>query len=254
MGVMAKIHLILKKEDIDLEQMKDNKIAVVFDVLLATSTIAACLHYGAKEVIPVMNGEEARAISMEEENDCLLVGEYEGKTIDQFHAPFPLSLKEHVRDKIVILSTTNGTVAIKRSIQANKVYTCSLLNGLAVANVISRNHQDETLIVVCSGSSGEFNIEDFYGAGHFINHLMKNDLVEWELSDAALAAMLFYQGNEQSNVEILTNSRVGEMLARYNAIEDCHYVAKKDLLDVVPVLREDGRLVNEIKSMSDVCD
>jgi 2-phosphosulfolactate phosphatase len=44
----------MKKEEIDGRKMQ-GKIAIVFDVLLATSTITMALVDGAKSVIPVRN-------------------------------------------------------------------------------------------------------------------------------------------------------------------------------------------------------
>ena len=56
---MGKIEVIFKKEDIDPASMK-GKIAVVFDVLFATSTITAALADGAKGVFPVLDHVQAR--------------------------------------------------------------------------------------------------------------------------------------------------------------------------------------------------
>lgn len=82
---MRKIHLLLKKEEIDEQKISENKVAVVFDILLATSTITSALEFGAKQVIPVLNGTDAEKIaSTMNGEDCVLVGEYQGKTIDGF--------------------------------------------------------------------------------------------------------------------------------------------------------------------------
>ncbi|RBN37955.1 2-phosphosulfolactate phosphatase, partial [Priestia megaterium] len=54
----GKVHVILKKEEL-LAKKLEGKTVVIFDVLLATSTIAAALQQGAIEVIPVKNEEEA---------------------------------------------------------------------------------------------------------------------------------------------------------------------------------------------------
>lgn len=96
---MGKIHVVTRKEEIDGAKMKD-KIAVVFDVLLATSTIATVLEHGARSVIPVLDGEQARSLAAEmNKDDCMLVGEYEGRTIDGFLDPNPSALKAFAKGK-----------------------------------------------------------------------------------------------------------------------------------------------------------
>lgn len=49
----GKVHVLLKKEEI-LEEKLEDKIVVVLDVLLATTTITTVLSHGAEKVIPVL--------------------------------------------------------------------------------------------------------------------------------------------------------------------------------------------------------
>ena len=240
---MVKIHLLWKKEEIDAVQMNEDKIAVVFDVLLATSSITTCLAYGAKNVIPVLDGaealQEAKKFRLEE---ICLVGEYNGITIDGFLDPMPLGLQEQVNGKTVVLSTTNGTVAIRKSASAKEVYIASLLNGEAVAQNLLETYEDETIIVVCSGSQNQFCIEDFYGAGYFINQLADAyGKDKADLTDSALSAKLFYERLADQAVEVLSESRVGKMIANYGCQEDVAYVSQQGVLSVVPRL-VDGKV------------
>lgn len=239
---MPKLHLLLKKEEIDEIKMQQDKTAVIFDVLLATSTISACFLHGAKEVVPVLDGDEARRQAEGRESGTFcLVGEYNGRTIEGFLDPNPLALKDQIKGKTVFLSTTNGTVAIRKSAAANRVYTASLLNGLAAAKKIAQDHRHETIIAVCSGSGGEFCMEDFYGAGYFIDCLM-NDPGHWELTDSAKAARLFYQSNIDRAEEIMNMSRVGEMLMRNGFEEEIEFIAERGIVAAVPWL-ENGKLI-----------
>jgi 2-phosphosulfolactate phosphatase len=243
---MGKIHLLLKKEEIDPQKMEENKVAVIFDVLLATSTITAALHNGASEVIPVLDEKEARAEALHcEEGSYVLVGEYRGKTIDGFLSPNPLALKGKVEGKKVILSTTNGTVALKKSLLAKKVYAASLLNGSAVAEELIKKYYGETIVIVCSGSFDEFNMEDFYGAGYLIDCLLSNDKAAWEMTDATLAAYHFYNGTKNNAKEILKTSRVGRMLASYGFENELQFVSQHGLYDVVPYMDKNHRIVAE---------
>ena len=85
---------------------------------------------------------------------------------------FPKNLS-HGFDQL-IYSTTNGTVAIKNSINAKKIYVGSLLNAKATIDDLINNYNEETILIICSGSIGRPNLEDTFGAGYFINLLRKN--------------------------------------------------------------------------------
>jgi 2-phosphosulfolactate phosphatase len=238
-SIMSKIHLLLKKEEINPQKINDNKVVVIFDILLATSTITTALQFGAKEVIPVLNGEEAlkEAASRENGSYCL-VGEFQGRTIDGFLSPNPWQLRNSLQDKTVILSTTNGTVALKKCAVAKKVYAASILNGKAVANHLKTTLIDETIILVCSGSSGEFNVEDLYGAGYFINCLVNEAGEEWELTDSAFAALNFYLAYKEVGKEILSQSRVGKMLIANGYKEEIEFISRESIFSIVPILKD----------------
>lgn len=240
-----KIHLLLKKEEIDKQKMADSKIAVVFDVLLATSTITSALEFGAKEVIPVNDRKEAEKEAAGREKDCfVLVGEYQGKTIDGFLSPNPLELREKIEGKSVILSTTNGTVALKNSADAQRVYAASLMNCRAVANHILKDYQGETIVVVCSGSSNEFNVEDFHGAGCFIDCLIKEYDKEYFLTDSAYAAQSFYHRHNLNSNDILKDSRVGRMLSKHGFDEEIEFVSRQNIFTTVPMLMDKKRIID----------
>ncbi|WP_243549344.1 2-phosphosulfolactate phosphatase [Priestia megaterium] len=227
-----KVHVILKKEEL-LAKKLEGKTVVIFDVLLATSTIAAALQQGATEVIPVKNKEEARnKAKTYKPDEIALVGEYRGKTIEGFFDPNPSTIKQYVKNKTVILSTTNGTVAIRSAEKAKQVYAASLLNGEAVARAVYQQGQAETVLLVCSGSSDRFCLEDLYGAGHFINCLLR--LKTFHLTDAAKAALLLYEAYEHSPLEILKRSSVGEMLTQYGFLDEIGFVSRKNVYSVVP--------------------
>ncbi|WP_230199754.1 2-phosphosulfolactate phosphatase [Bacillus andreraoultii] len=242
-----KIHTLLKKEEIDSVQMNKDKIAVVFDVLLATSTITACFYYGANRVIPVMDGNEALVEAKNiQDREVALVGEYNGVTIEGFLDPLPSILQRQVLGKDVILSTTNGTVAIRKSSSAKEVYIASLLNGNTVCEHIAKQYNGETIIVVCSGSSNTFCLEDFYGAGYFISQLIKTIGIEnVELTDSSLAATLFYENRAHESLQILTKSRVGANLKKYHYEYDLSFVSQQGVLPLVLKL-EDKKYITSV--------
>lgn len=250
---MRKIHVLFKKEELDQERSLKDKVIVVFDILLATTTITAILESGAKAVIPVLHGKEGKEeAENHEDGSFLLVGEHQGVTIDDFHSPLPIGLMEKVQGKTVILSTTNGTVAIWNASEAKQVYAASLLNSAAVAKQILENYKNETILLVCAGSSGSFNMEDFYGAGYFVECLLTHSAGPLERTDAACAAHRFYQGNASVGEDILKQSRVGKKLQQYGHEKDISYAARRDLYSIVPSVK-DGKyvVINQISETGD---
>ncbi|WP_260471876.1 2-phosphosulfolactate phosphatase [Bacillus sp. HMF5848] len=246
---MGRIHVLLKKEDIDEVKIQDDKVAIVLDILLATSTITSALQHQAHSVIPVLNKEEAEQVAKNfVKEEIELVGEYEGKTLDGFLDPNPLSLQKQIVNKTMILSTTNGTVAIRKCEGAKEIFVCSLLNAKAIAKAVTSKFKEETIIIVCSGSSNNFCMEDFYGAGCLIKCLLE-EFSQWELTDAAKASYKFYKGI-QSGEDLLRETRVGQMLLQYGFDEELAYVAKENQFDVVPIVTNNSHIINNSLCLS----
>lgn len=242
--LLANIHLLLTKEELENHPIEKKNVAVVIDVLLATSTIVTSLYYGAKEVIPTLNRNEALAKTESlEKGSFHLIGEYKGKKIDGFTEPLPLEMKKKIKNEAVILSTTNGTVAIRNAATAKKVYISSLLNGHAVAKEIAKKHKKDMITVVCSGSRGTFCLEDFYGAGYLINELVK-DSPNWQLTDPAKAALIFYEQKSTRSIDILESSSVGQMLIKSGLKDELEFSSRQGILSIAPYLTNDKIIVN----------
>jgi len=146
-------------------------------------------------------------------------------------------LEQDLAGKTVIYSTTNGTVALSKSQEAAHVFAASLVNAEAVVDRIERTFANETVLLVCSGSADNFNLEDFYGAGHFVEHFQKHG--DYELNDAARGAKLVRRGYDARTV--LMGSRVGLMMQAKGLANEVEYCAQVDILDVVARL-EGGAL------------
>ena len=232
-----KIHVLLKKEELDAQRLPC-KTVVVLDILFATSSIVAALAHGAAEVIPTLDGAAAQAeAARHPAASCVLSGELNADTLPGFVHPTPLALlKENLAGKTLVYSTTNGTVAVAKSREADHVYAAALLNGEAVVKHIAQRHADETVLIVCSGSADNFNLEDFYGAGYLVSLFAQQDR-EHEFTDAALAAMLLHEKCEAG--ECLRRARVGRMMLDRHLDREVDFAAQKRLYDVVPKL--DGK-------------
>ena len=235
-----KIHVLLKKEELDAQRLA-GKTVVVLDILFATSSIVTALAHGAAEVIPTLDGAAARAeAARHPAGDCVLSGELNAETLPGFVPPTPLHLlAENLAGKSLVYSTTNGTVAVNKARGADHVYVAALLNGEAVVARIAERHAGETVLIVCSGSADNFNLEDFYGAGYLVSLFARQPLAH-DLSDAALAAMLLYERNDAG--ECLRRARVGRMMLERRLEREVNFAAQKSRYAVVPKLDGDRLL------------
>ncbi len=235
-----KIHVLTRKEELD-DVRVPGKVIVVLDILFATTTMVAALAHGAKEVVPVLDEAAARAQAKTFTADAfVLAGELHAEVLPGFAHPAPLSLIEHgVAGKTLVYSTTNGTVAMTQAAGAARVYCGALLNAQAlVAHIVAR-HPSETVLIVCSGSGNNFNFEDFYGAGYFVERFQAHLGNAADLSDAARAALMVYR--HASSPEALLECRVGRMMAARGLRREVEFAARRDAFPVVPAL-EQGRL------------
>lgn len=236
---MSKIHILTKKEELDNQRLA-GKVVVVIDILFATTTVAAALAHGAAEIIPVLNKDAAlQEASARAAGSYVLSGELNATTLDGFAHPTPLALRrENLAGKTLIYSTTNGTVALSKSREAGEVYAASLVNGEAVVDHIERQDASQTVLIVCSGSADNFNLEDFYGAGYLAS-LFAHRKSAHEFSDVALAAQMLH---DRSNaMECLTEGRVGRMMIARGLEDEIRFAAQKSCFAIVPKL-QDGRL------------
>jgi 2-phosphosulfolactate phosphatase len=234
-----KIHVLTKKEELDSVRIP-GKLVVVLDILFATTTMVTALAHGATEIVPVLDEAAARAFGNDlPEDSFVLAGELYAETLQGFAHPAPLSLLEHgIEGKTVVYSTTNGTVAMTQAAGAARVYCGALLNARAIVERIVSQHARETVLIVCSGSVGNFNLEDFYGAGYLVS-LFARSGGRHELSDAALAAQLLHDRGDA--YECLAQGRVGRMMLERGLERELRFAAQKSRFDVVPRLAG-GRL------------
>lgn len=233
-----KLHVLTKKEELDSVRVQ-GKVVIVLDVLFATTTMVAVLANGAREVVPVLDEAAARACA-QDMGGCVLAGELYAETLPGFAHPAPLSLIAHgVRDKTVVYSTTNGTVAMTQAAGAARVYCGALLNARALVEHIVARHAGETVLILCSGSGNNFNYEDFYGAGCFVDHFSQR-MSSVDLSDAARAARALYRHARMPDA--LLECRVGAMMVKRGLRHEVEYACRVDSLPVIAAL-DKGRVV-----------
>ena len=175
-------------------QMRDehrmDRTVIAFDVLRATTTMAAALECGVRSIRIFGDIASARkafddAVESELIGKKLLCGEVNclpptgfsmGNSPRQFTA-------EH-RGRTVFLSTTNGTKAILAGRGAKQILIGCLTNALAVARCALATQCPITLL--CSGTNGDVSMEDLLGAGAVIDRL-RQQRRSLKLSEQSLA-------------------------------------------------------------------
>lgn len=231
------LHVLFTKEALDPTRLPD-KVVVVIDILFATTTLAHVLAEGVADVRLAAGEEEAYQLKADV-HAPLLAGEYHADTIAGFAPATPLALAKHgVSGRNLIYTSTNGTVALLRAAPAAGVYAASLQNGAAVARHVATAHPHATVLLVCAGSLGRFNLEDSYGAGHLAMHLTAQR--DYVCSDATLAALRIRRGHEP--FDVLEESRIGRMMRSRGLLDEVAFAARTDTLDKVPVLGQGQRI------------
>jgi 2-phosphosulfolactate phosphatase len=211
-----RVHVVVKKEDIDPARL-EGRVVFVLDILFATTTIVTALEAGATEVVCAQNADEARAIAGKMvPGTYSIAGEHHLAAIPGFASPLPLELagSEGLAGKPLVYSTTNGTVALRRAAGAAAIYAVSLRNVAATLDHCAAHVEDAPLVVVCAGSAGALNLEDFYAAGCVVDRLLADR--RWALdpargvSDTALAAHATFRGSDAWTA--LGRSRIGRIV------------------------------------------
>jgi 2-phosphosulfolactate phosphatase len=228
---MPSVHVLSQKELLEPDRL-GAQVVVVLDILFATTTIAYAFSEGVSSIWPAVSHAEAVSIAARV-GPCVIAGEHLAEPLPGFAAATPLMLsREPLSGSRLVYCTTNGTVALRHCADAAHVYAGALVNGAALVRHVVCEHPDSPVLIVCSGSVGRFNLEDFYGAGHLVAHFAHYP--GYEFDDAARAALMLRQANDP--LAALSTSRVGKMMCARSLAYELEHAARTDVLDVVPRL------------------
>jgi 2-phosphosulfolactate phosphatase len=162
--------------------LRSADVAVVIDVLRATSTATQALATGYQTVICADSIERALGLRAP---GRVLAGERECRKppgFDQGNSPTEATTRHGSE---LVLATTNGAPTIVAAVtHAQRVLLACLLNLDAVLGWLGHDgeHQPRSLQIVCSGTGGAVALEDVYVAGRL------SCALAGPRSDAALVA------------------------------------------------------------------
>ncbi|HLV97598.1 MAG TPA: 2-phosphosulfolactate phosphatase [Ktedonobacterales bacterium] len=247
-------------------------VAIVIDVIRATTTLATLFDGGCERVLVAGDIREARAFAAGQPGAYLLAGEVGGLRPPGFdfgNSPVELAAAD-VRGREVIFSTTNGTRALHACAQAGAILAGSLRNAQAVSRAALRlalavspaeqpappadqprqppsgetaseariepEQNTPRVVIVCSGRLGRPAVDDTLCAGVMLEHLE-------HLAPALGCALTLLDGAQLARsvaagasalLEVLRASAAGQAVAKVGLEADLAFCAEVDASESAP--------------------
>jgi 2-phosphosulfolactate phosphatase len=240
MSTKPTIHTCLSPALLHLYDLSES-VVVIIDVLRATSTIAAALHNGARHIIPVEKVSEC--IELGKKIDGITAGERDGRVAEGLqygNSPFeyPASF---ISDKVLILTTTNGTKLLHMAVAAGaaEIITGAFSNLSAVCqHLIDRG---KPVVLACAAWKDRVNLEDTLFAGAVVNQLLGTFDVPCDASK--IAASLFKEA-QPDVFEFMKNRNASHYrrLMGFGLERDIRHCLTPDTAPVLPIFREEKLL------------
>lgn len=216
----------------------DFEIAVVIDVLRATTAISAGLEAGVDRIIPVSTVEEAKAY---QRRGTIAAAERGGQIVEGFdmgNSPRAF-MDPSMKGKTVALTTTNGTRAINIASEMPTVIIGALVNLDVVNDWLLA--QEKSVLLLASGWKNKFNLEDTICAGAIADHLLESGKFQ-AAEDSTIAAKFIYRSAKENIFSFLKASSHRRRLRNLNLNEDVKFCLTPNTVKTIPVLRN-GELV-----------
>ena len=220
----------------------EGKVAVVVDILRATSCMTTAFAHGIKEIIPV---DSLDICTNYGSKGFLTAAERNGQKVEGFNfgnSPFSF-MSEEIKGKSLCVTTTNGTRAIELSKdRADEVIVGSFLNLSTVAAYCQE--QDRDVVVVCAGWKGRVNLEDSLFAGALVAKLQNHFSIDL---DAAKMALSLYESSKDDMMKALDGCNHIKRLQKFNIQKDIDFCLKLDQYNVLPKLEGKSLIRQDLK-------
>lgn len=211
------------------------KIVVVVDIFRATSCMVAGLSNKVKAIYPVATVEECLVLG---EQGMLMAGERGGIKIEAFdlgNSPFDY-LQDHVAGREVAVSTTNGTLALSKSQEADEILVGAFLNLATTTQYLKGLKKN--LIIHCAGWKGTVNLEDTLYAGALIDRIGNAELKD----DAAFLAHSLFLQHQNDLLSAAEQSAHAQRLAVFGIKKDIAFSLQDSIYNSVIRLEGDKLL------------
>lgn len=211
-------------------------VAVVIDVLRASTTMLHALAAGCTCIRPCAEVDEARALAGSlPAGKTLLGGERGGLPLPDFdlgNSPRAYT-SARCKNTILVMTTTNGTQALLRAAEADRVLIGAFGNFSAVCAQLRQERRP--LHLICAGTDGEVTLEDTLLAGALVDCL--GDAKDARLNDSARLAWDCFENHGRLLQGALELSHGGRHLTALGLGEDIRAAAAVDQFALVPELK-----------------
>ncbi len=223
---MRKVEICFSPELIHLHELK-GKIVVVVDIFRATSTMISALGNGIEEIKIFADLEACRALS---HAGYLIAGERNGLTAEGFElGNSPISYMDHAfQGRKLAMTTTNGTLAISKSIGADEILIGAFPNLSATVSYLQNQNKD--VLIHCAGWKGMFNLEDSLYAGALAKNLESSHQAD---EDGAIAMKALYENEGHDLKGFLSQASHAKRLQNHNIEADIDFCLTLDLFTLV---------------------
>ncbi len=233
-----RIDVLLTPAEAGARSLSGRAVAVI-DVLRATSTIVEAMANGARAIVPVAEIEDAlRLAKTHGGENVLLCGERRSRKIEGFdlgNSPLEFT-SEAVADKLVVMTTTNGTRALIAGETADRCLVASYLNESAVAEALAAAEKPVTLL--CAGRRGRFSLDDALCAGSILRNLRTRLAGGVRLNDAALAVQALERRYRARLENVIRRTAAARQIVAAGLAADIDYCLTRDRHRVVPVMSD----------------
>jgi 2-phosphosulfolactate phosphatase len=213
-------------------------LAVVIDVLRATTTIVHALAAGCKCIRPCAEVDEAKELAGSlRAGKVILGGERRATPLAGFdlgNSPGEYTATA-CRGTTLVFTTTNGTQALLRAAEAERTLIAGFVNYSAVCEQLRTDSRP--VHIICAGCEGEAALEDTLLAGALVEYLCEE--MEVNLNDSARLAWDCFENHGRVLLGALEISTGGANLKRLGYEEDLKAAAEVDKFAIVPELRRD---------------
>ena len=223
---MRKVEICFSPELIHLHSLQ-GKIVVVVDIFRATSTMVAALANGISEIRTFADLEDCRAMK---EQGFLIAGERNGLTAPGFEmGNSPVAyLNGDYEGRKLAMTTTNGTLAISKSSEADEILIGAFPNLGATIEYLQKKDQD--VLIHCAGWKGMFNLEDSLYAGALVKSL---EATHEASEDGALAMKALFEKEGHDLKGFLSQASHAKRLQNHNIESDIDFCLTLDLFSIV---------------------
>ncbi len=232
-----KLEVCLSPSLLHLYDFKESAV-VIIDIFRATTTMVSAMYHGANSIIPVAEVEECIRVG-EATPNSITAGERDGWIAPglQYGNSPSLYAGDFVKDKNLVLTTTNGTRLLFMVKDASKILVGAFPNLSAIVAELKK--LDMPVLLACASWKDRVNMEDSLFAGAVAHHLSEDFDIH---CDSALITMGMYREAEKDIYEYLRHSNHFKRLSDRKYQEDIRYATTVNQNPIV-CYYEDGKII-----------